>query len=160
MPVDMFLKIDSIPGESKDNKNKDSIVIESFSWGETQTAQPGGGGQVFLQDLAFTKRMDKASPKLALACANGTAIPDAVLTCRKAGEQYQSKDAFLKIKLYDIIVSGYHTSAVAEGEEPVPVDQVSFNYSKIEWSYQQQDHQGDAVGSPEEARISQPGGLV
>ena len=45
--VDYFLKIDGIEGESRDDKHKDEIEIESFSWGETQTgsfAVGGGGG--------------------------------------------------------------------------------------------------------------------
>ena len=42
MAFDYFLRIDGIPGESTDAKHKGEIVVESFSWGETQTASPGG----------------------------------------------------------------------------------------------------------------------
>ena len=44
--VDYFLKIDGIPGDSRDDMHKDEIDIESFSWGETQTGSfaAGGGG--------------------------------------------------------------------------------------------------------------------
>ena len=34
--VDYFLKIDGIQGESRDDRHKDEIDIESFSWGETR----------------------------------------------------------------------------------------------------------------------------
>ena len=59
--VDYFLKIDGIAGESRDDKQKDEIEIESFSWGETQTGSfaVGGGagaGKVSIQDFYFTMR--------------------------------------------------------------------------------------------------------
>ena len=34
-------------------------------------------------------RMNKATPKLMKACANGAHIEDAILTCRKAGDKQQ-----------------------------------------------------------------------
>ena len=40
MAVDMFLKIDGIPGESTDDRHKDEIDILSYAWGESQ---PGTG---------------------------------------------------------------------------------------------------------------------
>ena len=36
MAVDMFLKIDGIPGESTDASHKDEIDIFSYTWGESQ----------------------------------------------------------------------------------------------------------------------------
>jgi len=42
--VDYFLKITGIPGESNDSKHKGEIEIESFTWGEHQTATASHGG--------------------------------------------------------------------------------------------------------------------
>ena len=44
--VDYFLKIDGIDGESSDDKHKNEIQVESWSFGETQTGTGayGGGG--------------------------------------------------------------------------------------------------------------------
>ena len=39
--VDYFLKIDGVPGESADAKHKGEIQLDSFSWGETNTSDPG-----------------------------------------------------------------------------------------------------------------------
>ena len=44
--VDYFLKIDGIQGESRDERHKDEIDIESFSWGETQSGSFAAGGGV------------------------------------------------------------------------------------------------------------------
>src|SRR5580765_2343602 len=114
--VDYFLKIDGIQGESKAGKHKDEIDIESFSWGETQSGTfaiggGGGSGKVSMQDFHFTMPVNKASPALFLACAQGDHIKNAILTCRKAGRDQQE---FLKVTMNDVLVSSFQIGG-AEG---------------------------------------------
>ncbi len=148
--VDYFLKVDGIDGESTDDKHKNEIDVESWSWGETNsgthaTGGGGGAGKVSMQDFNFTMRVCKATPKLMLACANGQHIKEATLTCRKAGTEQQE---YLKIKFSDLLISSYQTGGSTG--EVVPVDQVSVNFSKIEYEYKTQDAKG-ALGSPVKA---------
>ena len=87
MAVDMFLKLDGIKGESADHKHKDTIHIESFSWGMSQTGAHGtggggGAGKVSVHDISITKHVDKSSPALMLACCNGKHIKDGLITVR------------------------------------------------------------------------------
>jgi type VI secretion system secreted protein Hcp len=145
---DAFLKITGIEGESSDAKHKGEIQLESFSWSATQTgtAPTGGGlgaGKVSMQDLHVTKQVDKASPKLMLACADGEHLKQAVLTCRKAGKDQQE---FLKITLTDVLVSSYQMGGTPSGST-VPMEQVSFNYSKIEKEYKEQKPDGTLGGT-------------
>ena len=141
--VDYFLKIDGIQGESLDAKHKGEIQLESFSWGETAagTMAAGGGGgagKVHIQDLHVTKKLDKASPLLFLACATGQHLKEAILTARKAGK---TQLEFLVFKFRDLLVSSYQTSA---GGDDVPTDQVSFNFARIEIEYRPQKPNGTA----------------
>jgi type VI secretion system secreted protein Hcp len=141
--VDFFLKIDGIPGESADSKHKDEIDIQSFSWGVTQggTFSHGGGGgagKATFQDLHFTMRVSKASPKLMLACADGEHIKKAVLIARKAGKEQQE---FYKVTMSDLLVSSYQTGGSSSGEV-LPVDQFSLNFAKVEVEYKVQNVDG------------------
>src|SRR5262245_13808317 len=106
MAVDMFLKLDGIKGESKDDKHKDEIHIESFSWGVSQTGAHatggGGAGKVAVHDISVTKFLDASSASLMLHCCNGKHIPNGLITVRKAGEKPLE---YLKIKLTDILIS-------------------------------------------------------
>lgn len=143
MPADFFLKIDGIPGESTDHKHKDAIQLESWSWGESQTgtsAKGGGmgGGKVQMQDFHFSMVTNKASPKLFLNCANGTHIKKAELTCRKAGGDQVE---YLKFFFEDMIISSYQIGASAGGDG-MPMDQVSFNFTKIKFQYAAQKADG------------------
>jgi type VI secretion system secreted protein Hcp len=142
--VDAFLKLGDIKGESQDHKHKDEIHIESWSWGETQTGTlhiggGGGGGKVSMQDLRITKRTDSSSPRLMLACASGEHFKQARVTTRKAGE-YPLE--FLKITLWDVLVSSYETSVSGV----YPVEHVSLNFAKIQFEYTPQKADGSGGG--------------
>lgn len=146
--VDYFLKIDGIEGESTDDKHKAEIDVLSWSWGETQSGTHvggggGGAGKVSMQDFHFVMGYNKASPKLFLSCATGQHIKKAVLTCRKAGG---TQEEYLKVTFSDLLVSSYQTGGSAHGDV-VPTDQISLNYSKIEWEYKPQTEKG-GLGGP------------
>ena len=146
--VDYLLKIEGIDGESHDSKHKGEIDVESWSWGETQTGSHsagsgGGAGKVAMQDFHFVMKVNKASPKLALACATGEHIKKATLTCRKAGKEQQE---FLKVTLSDLLVSSYQTGGSAHGDI-LPVDQIAMNYAKVEWEYKEQKQDGTLAGA-------------
>jgi type VI secretion system secreted protein Hcp len=141
--VDYFLKIDGITGESQDAKHKDEIELESWSWGETNAGSHAGGtgggaGKVVMQDFHFVMRMNKASPELLLACAQGRHFKQAILTCRKAGKEQQE---FLKITINDLLISSYQTGGAA-GSDVIPMDQVSMNFAQIKMEYKPQKADG------------------
>jgi type VI secretion system secreted protein Hcp len=146
--VDYFLKIDGIQGESQDSKHKSEIEIESFSWGANQsgTASHGGGmggGRVQMQDFHFVMNVNKSSPKLMLACANGEHIKSAILTCRKAGKDQQE---YLKVTFTDLLVSSYQTGG-SGASSVVPLDQISLNFTKVEIEYKEQKPDGTLGGT-------------
>ena len=143
--VDYFLKIDGIEGESHDSKHKDEIDLLSYSFGASQmgthsTGGGGGAGKVSMQDFHFTMHINKATPKLLLACASGEHIKKAVLTCRKAGKEQQE---FLKVTFTDLLVSSYNTG----GSSDIPMEQISLNFAKIEFEYKEQKPDGTLGGA-------------
>ncbi len=142
MATDYFLKIDDIKGESTDSKHKEEIELESFSWGEVQPGTAGHGGgagaaKVQRQDFSFTKKFDKSSPVLMIACATGQHFKQAVLTVRKAGGDQQD---YLKMTMDELIVSSYNTNAGMG--DPIPTEAVALNFAKLEMSYKEQKPDG------------------
>lgn len=145
MAYDAFLKISTIPGESTDDKHKDWIEILSYSWGVSQpssgSSSSGGARSAERcnhQDLSISKTIDKASPKLFLSCCKGEHIPEIKLElCRATGD----KQKYMEYKLTDVIVSSVRPSGEgATDAKPLPLESVSFNYSKIELVYTETDH--------------------
>jgi type VI secretion system secreted protein Hcp len=140
--VDYFLKIKGIEGESTDDKHKNEIDLMSWSWSESNSGSNafgggGGAGKVVMNDFNFMMKVNKASPKLLLACASGQHIDDALLTCRKAGKEQQE---YLKIKFSGLLISSYATGG--SSGDVIPTEQISFNYSKIEYEYYPQTDKG------------------
>lgn len=145
MAVDMFLQINGIKGESEDDAYKDEIDVLSWSWGMSQSGTMhlgggGGAGKVSVQDLSFTKYMDKASAPLMLACCTGKHIPNATLVCRKAGE---NPVEYLKLTMTDVLVSSYQTGG-SGGQERL-TENVTLNFKEYEEEYVPQ----KADGSPD-----------
>ena len=143
MPVDYFLKIDGIEGESTDKKHAKEIDVDAWTWGESQTGSgaPGGGGgagKVSMQDFSFTMKFNKASPKLMLACATGKHIKSATLAVRKAGQGQQD---YLTLTFVDVLVSSFQTGG-SEASGLLPLDHVSLRYARIEVEYKAQKPDG------------------
>jgi len=95
--VDSYLQIAGVRGASTEDKHKDWIVVDSFSWGTgkaTSMASAGSGGgtgKVALHDFTITKLADSASPKPAQFASTGQHIPKMVLDM--GGRSYTFEDA-------------------------------------------------------------------
>jgi type VI secretion system secreted protein Hcp len=149
MPLDMFLKIGTIPGESTDDKHAEWMEIHSFNMGVSQHSQgsrsDGGGasgGRADFQNFVITKNVDKASPKLMLSCAKGEHIAAVTIElCRATGD----KTKFLEHKLTDVLISNVSLSGAHH--DNLPAESVAFNFGKIETTYFATDHNtGKAKG--------------
>lgn len=143
MPFDAFLKIDGIEGESTDEKHQGWIEIKSCDNRITQkvstTASSAGGAsaeRASFQDFCLTKELDKASPKLAIACAAGTHIDMIIIEFCRAGKE---KVTFMKFELTNCIISDYRM--IADGRS-FPIEGLSINFGKINWVYVQQKREG------------------
>jgi type VI secretion system secreted protein Hcp len=96
---------------------------------------------VQFQDIHFTAKTSKASPKLMLACASGEHIKDAVLVGELSGKRGQK---FLEIKLTDVLISSYQSGGSGGN---IPTDSFSLNFAKIEFSYFPMNRDG-SLGEP------------
>ena len=140
MPFDAFLKVETVDGESSDEKHPNWIEILSFSWGidQPQTASASSHGSLaaeraLFRDFSIVKAIDKASPKLALGCASGEHFPKATLEiCRAGGD----KQPYMEYKLTDVMVTSFRPGG-SGGAEQIPLEEVSFSYGKVELKYTQ-----------------------
>jgi type VI secretion system secreted protein Hcp len=149
MAVDMFLKLGEIKGESKDKTHAGEIDVLAWSWGASNsgTAHVGGGagaGKVNVQDLSFTKYVDKSSPDIFLNCCNGAHIPTAVLVVRKAGT---TPLEYMKITMTDVMITS--VSGGGSGGEDRLTENVTLNFAKVKVAYVEQTATGGAGDKPE-----------
>lgn len=133
MAVDYYLKIDGIDGESHATEHKDEIDVESFSWGVTQLGTSAWehtgafvSGKVTMTDFHFQMPLNKASPKLFLACASGQHIKQATFIGETSDFEGGSRQ-FLKYTFSDILISSYQESGAANGV----MDASALNFANV-----------------------------
>ncbi len=109
----------------------DEIEIQSFSFGETQTGTfaagaGAGAGKVDVHDFSITKFVDKASPKLFLACASGEHIDRVdVRVCGGAG----CGTSHLLYEFTDVLVRSYQTGG--SSGDCVPTENVTLTFGTL-----------------------------
>ena len=70
MAIDMFLRLQDIKGESTSSRGAGAVA---------QSAPAGSSGKVAVNDITFTKHVDRSSPTLYRLCCEGRFIPTAWL---------------------------------------------------------------------------------
>ncbi|MGO9768356.1 MAG: Hcp family type VI secretion system effector [Roseiarcus sp.] len=134
---DIFLQIDSIEGESRDEKKQNQIELVSFTVAGLNSGNVSAGGKakVNLADIRMVKHIDKSSPNLFANLCNGQKFT-ATVTVRKAGG---SPVDYVKIELKSCIISSY---TLEVRNDSVPVENFSLAYAQIAYSYWTQDSKG------------------
>ncbi|UYV13431.1 MAG: type VI secretion system tube protein Hcp [Phycisphaera sp.] len=146
MPFDGFMEVEGIKGDSTDKAHKEWIEILGFQHrihqptGGTGSAQgTHAGGRADHADFKITKRLDSATPGLALHCCNGKPIPEVKIElCRAMGD----KTKFMQFTLKDAIISEVSPIGRAAGDDSIPVEEVCFRYGEIHWEYTPTDPKG------------------
>lgn len=136
--ADMYLKIDGIDGDARDDKHKKEIEVLSWSHGISQdgggsntSAGFHAGGRVHFQDFHFTKQLDSASPSLWLHCCQGKPIKSAKLTLNRA---MGDKTVFMTYEFKNLIISSQSIGA-SKGGDDMPTEQISFKFSEVKLEY-------------------------
>jgi type VI secretion system secreted protein Hcp len=141
-----------IDGESTEDKHKNWIELEAFSWGGTLPAMgstqrsyvgQASSGRATVSDFVITKYWDKSSPSIVKNFYNGKQIQKVELQqLKKVGE----KDlVFLKINFEDVRFTSYDlSSSGANGDHPH--ETITFSYRTINLDYKQLDKDGKEKG--------------
>lgn len=123
-----------------------TFKADSFGWGfSAELPAAPGGGAIRAGSMNISRIMDKASPKLAQACAGGQHIPEVKLIMRKAGgDTGGARATYIKYAMTNVLITSYQTSG--SGGDVLPVENISLNFEEIEWTYTEQ-IAGDNAGS-------------
>jgi type VI secretion system secreted protein Hcp len=138
----VFLKLDGIEGESRDERHVKEIDVAAWSLGVTNSGSThsgggGGAGRATFTDLAVTKLLDKASPPLMLAVATGRHLRSGRLTVTSGGPRPLE---YLVVDLEDVRITSCLLADAADPERPT--ENVALAYGKIHVAYTQQSPTG------------------
>lgn len=133
-----FIKLGDIKGEATDDGHKDWVIIQSMS-SPIYRSVPAGAkdhqrtkGETTLGDIVVVRELDKSTPKLQEACANGTFFPEVEIHfCSTVGNK---QEPYLKYLLKDVIVSSFSFHGNSAGD-PLPSEEITLGYTEVEWTY-------------------------
>lgn len=111
MGFDAYMMVKSMEGESSDKDHAGWIELLDYDFSIAQkvssTASSVGGASAErsdFTDLTVVKQLDKASPLLTLACAEGRHIDTIIIELSRAG-----KVNFMSYRLTDCMISSVYT---------------------------------------------------
>lgn len=135
--------IPDIAGESRRADHEDEIDIMSIDWSMSQASnmQQGSGrtsSRATVNPIGISKLYDASSPYLSLACMQGKAFDEVIISFRQdSGEAHLD---YLKITLTNVVISSYSLNGSAMGEEISDSFTLSFEEVKVIYSVQADDH--------------------
>lgn len=134
--IDAYMKIDGIEGESTDQKHTGWIEVLDYDFCIAQkvsrSASTAGGASAERSDFSeftITKMLDKSSPLLAQACAEGRHINSIVIELWRAG-----KVKYMAYQLTNCLISSVSTY----GDGGFPEENIALNVGRFEIVYTQQ----------------------
>lgn len=131
MAMNMFLYVDGVAGDSRDERYPGWLDVLAWS-GAISWFRNEDEGMEFcqFQDLCITKWVDRSSPKLYRACAHKTKFPHATLEIRYAGGDREKAYVY---KFHEVTITSCSMGGSA-GEDRL-TENISFGFTKVEWIY-------------------------
>lgn len=146
----IYLKLDTIEGESTLKGHEKEIVVLSYEQGvEVATAGGSGSGSSSgrprFSSVRLRKEVDKASIPMLMACARGQTLRQAIFTFRRGSFD------FYKVTLEDVTITKLFQRAGAGEQYPLSfdalnsgeasdgfLDEATLTYTRIRWEHRAQ----------------------
>ena len=136
----IYVKIDTIPGDSRQAGYEDQIACESLEHGiDLQVVQYGSArveGASVHSNFELTHKPDKASPLLRLSAAAATQLGTVVVTrTRKVGESTEPAEIFTlenaRVALVEMMTPVNNDGTAVQ----YPLESFHLEYESIGWDY-------------------------
>jgi type VI secretion system secreted protein Hcp len=154
MPFLTFIKIPGIAGESKDKGHAGWIEAHAVNFTVSKGKQSGYGeaSRVKFDWITVWKAVDISTPPLVKALCTNQKLPQITIEFCRAGAGDTVK--YMEWKLTDCQITDYHMKPQpqsAEVAETLPIEEFSFDFSKIEITYLQQKRADGSIGGQTQA---------
>lgn len=152
----IYLKLDTIEGESTLKGHEKEIVVLSYEQGVEVATGPGGGGgrrgTPRFSSVRLRKEVDKASIPMLMACVQGQALRQAIFTFRRGSFD------FYKVTLEDVQITKLMQRAGTGEQYPLTfdalesgdasdgfLDEATLTYTRIRWEHRAQRPNGSVI---------------
>jgi type VI secretion system secreted protein Hcp len=150
MSYGALIRIAGLRAGSHDTDGEE-IEVLSFHWG----VSPLGAAETHpeIQEFAFVKQVDAASPSLFLRCRDRQRVPEAVFNvARVRGRQRRC----LRYTFTGVLISSVRQGGSSQGDEEFPVEEVSLTFDHCELDYWWEHADGGVIGEVVHAAWGRP----
>ena len=142
----IYVKLGDIKGESTSAQYFEWIdglaVMESMSAEVAGSGSTRETGTVNFQDITLSKYLDSTSPQLRLSIAAGTHFPEALVVITASSGD--SEVEIFRITMKQVMVTSVSMSANSGADRPT--ENITLNFSEIEWEYTKIGKSGSETG--------------
>jgi len=145
-----YIKFDGIDGEAKEKGHDKWVEVNSVSWGVDKQVTSGEvgsqrrRGDTKVHDITISKVVDKSSPKIFEAVANGKVFKKVEIhftaTYTDSGQV-----TYLALELENVHVTSCSIGGHGEGAS----ETCTLNFTKIKYTYTENDEKGSKKGNVE-----------
>jgi type VI secretion system secreted protein Hcp len=141
----LFMQAGDIEGESQTKGREDWIELQDVSSGLFRLVQGRSRQTAIYEDVVVTKYIDKSTPKLAEALAQGTVLEKVII----AQNNQIAEDLWRRFEFHLSNVQVTEFQISGQTIESLPLESVSLNYEKIDWIHELCNSQGEGQGRVE-----------
>lgn len=144
MPVEIFLKMDGVTGESKNFQHKGWADILSWTWAissNRSTPQQAANENASFNEISLIKRIGRDSPEMMRLFAAREIVPHAELSIVPVVNKREVKQKYLHFYMEDVIIKSIVTSGSCE--EEFFKERVTLLFDRIRFEYNQHAAPGD-----------------
>ncbi|HVE40881.1 MAG TPA: type VI secretion system tube protein Hcp [Planctomycetota bacterium] len=123
-----YLKLEGIAGDCSDSAHRGWMTVDSFS--HSLVGPHEQGARTSVSDVAFNRQVDRATPLLARATAEGRHFKEAVLELWTNGGS-----KFMELRLTNVRISNYAVAGTPQHDVRTPFENFMLSFEKIEWLY-------------------------
>ena len=124
MGYEVWFKLDGVDGSVTEGARRGWSPTAGFS----QSVQAHHGNGQPVQYLNVMRRMDRSTPILAKAAAEGRHFREAIF-------EVASEAGLLRVRLTDVTLQNYNYNASTGEQEAMPMESMAFEAGKAEWSF-------------------------
>ena len=147
-----YIKFDGVDGQATAKEHRSWSRIISFDQGiympgAASTGQTRRRGRVVLDDIIVSKKLDKASPKIAEALCKGQVFPE-VLIDLTASYANSGPLTYYTYELKNVLVTSYNIQGSGR-PKGVPVEEFALSFEEIKVTYTELSSKGKSKGNVE-----------
>lgn len=133
MPIEMFIRLDGIQGDSKNYQHKGWSDILSWQWGMSGNVDSSNNRTTSIDEITITKQIGIDSTAFRLLFSQGKIVKSAEINVVPVVAKREARQKYLYMQLEDVMIKSIDMGGSAE--EDTFKEHITLNFGKVRLTY-------------------------